>query len=203
VAYVMVDMLKGVVQQGTGVRLRYKYRLNNPIGGKTGTTQNNSDGWFIGITPQLVTGVWTGAEDRAIHFTSEDDGEGANSALPVFAIYMKKVYADSKLKYTKGDFEAPQGGISIALNCEAYAPKPLADSVTLEAQPAVSTEKQPAATTPAKPATVTKPAVTAPSAKPASPLPLKPAPTATKPAPAKTGSTKPANATAKPSVAKP
>ncbi|MBC7915622.1 MAG: penicillin-binding protein [Pyrinomonadaceae bacterium] len=132
VAYVMVDMLKGVVQQGTGRRLGSKYNLNNPIGGKTGTTQNNSDGWFIGITPQLVTGVWTGAEDRAIHFTSEVDGEGANSALPVFAIYMKKVYADTKLKYTKGDFEVPQGGISTVLNCDSYGPKSVPDSTSVK-----------------------------------------------------------------------
>jgi penicillin-binding protein 1A len=144
VAYVMVDMLKGVVQQGTGRRLRGKYNLNNPIGGKTGTTQNNSDGWFIGITPQLVTGVWTGAEDRAIHFTSEDDGEGANSALPVFALYMKKVYADPKLKYTKGDFEAPQGGVNIALNCDAYAPKATVDSVAVQPTPASVTPAAPA-----------------------------------------------------------
>ncbi|HEY0057184.1 MAG TPA: transglycosylase domain-containing protein [Pedobacter sp.] len=144
VAYVMVDMLKGVVRQGTGRRLQGKYNLYNPIGGKTGTTQNNSDGWFIGITPQLVTGVWTGAEDRAIHFTSEDDGEGANSALPVFALYMKKVYADPKLKYTKGDFEAPQGGVSIALNCEAYAPKATVDSVAAMPAPAVPTPAAPA-----------------------------------------------------------
>lgn len=121
VAYVMVDMLKGVVQSGTGVRLRYRYNLNNPIGGKTGTTQNNSDGWFIGITPELTTGVWTGAEDRAIHFSSTNQGEGANSALPVFALYMKKVYADPQLKYTKGDFETPPGGVSTVLNCDAYS----------------------------------------------------------------------------------
>jgi penicillin-binding protein 1A len=136
VAYVMVDMLKGVVQNGTGVRLRYKYKLNNPIGGKTGTTQNNSDGWFIGITPQLVTGVWTGAEDRAIHFSSTDQGEGANSALPVFALYMKKVYADPKLKYTKGDFETPPGGVSTVLNCDAYGPKPATDSTATPPIPA-------------------------------------------------------------------
>src|SRR5690606_13891836 len=96
-AYVMTDMLKGVVQGGTGGRLRWRYNLTNPIGGKTGTTQNNSDGWFMGITPQLVTGVWTGCEDRAIHFISTNYGEGANSALPVFALYMKKVYADKSL----------------------------------------------------------------------------------------------------------
>lgn len=122
-AYAMTDMLKGVVQRGTGRRLRFKYNLNNPIGGKTGTTNNNSDGWFIGITPQLVTGVWTGAEDRAIHFTSTSQGEGANSALPIFALYMKKVYADPSLKYTKGDFEPPKGGSSITLDCDAYKAK--------------------------------------------------------------------------------
>ncbi|MGB4774644.1 MAG: transglycosylase domain-containing protein [Daejeonella sp.] len=120
-AYVMTDMLKGVVIQGTGRRLRSApYSLTNPIGGKTGTTQNNSDGWFMGITPQLVTGVWTGCEDRALHFTSTSLGEGANSALPVFGKYMKKVYADPKLKYTKGDFEPPKGGLNITLDCGAY-----------------------------------------------------------------------------------
>ena len=119
-AYVMVNMLKAVVQEGTGVRLRYKYKLTNPIAGKTGTTQNNSDGWFMGVTPQLVTGVWTGAEDMAIHFASTDQGEGANSALPIFALYMKKVYADPTLKYSKGDFEPPKGGVKIVLDCGAY-----------------------------------------------------------------------------------
>ncbi|HEY1007058.1 MAG TPA: transglycosylase domain-containing protein [Sphingobacteriaceae bacterium] len=120
-AYVMTNMLKGTVEQGTGRRLRWKYRLMNPIGGKTGTTQNNSDGWFIGITPELVTGVWTGAEDRAIHFTSTNYGEGANSALPIFGLYMQKVYADPKLKYSKGDFEPPKGGVNVTLDCSAYA----------------------------------------------------------------------------------
>ncbi|HEY0897432.1 MAG TPA: transglycosylase domain-containing protein [Sphingobacteriaceae bacterium] len=122
-AYVMTNMLKGTVEQGTGRRLRWKYKLNNPIGGKTGTTQNNSDGWFIGITPELVTGVWTGAEDRAIHFTSTRYGEGANSALPIFGLYMQKVYADPKLKYSKGDFEQPKGGVNVTLDCNAYAAK--------------------------------------------------------------------------------
>ncbi|WP_207422109.1 transglycosylase domain-containing protein [Desertivirga brevis] len=136
-AYVMTDMLKAVVQQGTGMRLRGpKYRIMNPVGGKTGTTQNNSDGWFIGITPQLVTGVWTGAEDRAIHFLSMNQGEGANSALPVFALYMKKVYADPSLHYSKGDFEPPPGGLNITINCDAYAPKPATDSTATAAPPA-------------------------------------------------------------------
>ncbi len=122
-AYVMTQMLKQVVIQGTAMRLRGpRYRILNPVGGKTGTTQNNSDGWFIGITPELVTGVWTGCEDRAIHFASTDDGEGANSALPVFALFMKKVYADKSLRYSKGDFEPPAGGVNITLDCSAYGP---------------------------------------------------------------------------------
>jgi penicillin-binding protein 1A len=121
-AYVMTYMLKGVVDEGTGWRLRSKYGLRNPIGGKTGTTQNNSDGWFIGVTPQLVTGVWTGCEDRAIHFRSTNLGEGANSALPVFALYMKKVYADKNLGVRSNiDFAMPPKGINITLDCGAYS----------------------------------------------------------------------------------
>ncbi|WP_207426789.1 transglycosylase domain-containing protein [Pedobacter sp. SYSU D00535] len=160
-AYAMVDMLKAVVQQGTGLRLRGpRYRLLNPIGGKTGTTQNHSDGWFIGITPQLVTGVWTGAEDRAIRFINMNQGEGANSALPVFALYMKKVYADKTLNYSKGDFEPPQGGGSITINCDAYAPRPAAaDSTAVTPTPAASTTAPTTKPAPAqKPATTTKPA---------------------------------------------
>jgi penicillin-binding protein 1A len=121
-AYVMTYMLKGVVDEGTGWRLRSKYGLRNPIGGKTGTTQNNSDGWFIGVTPQLVTGVWTGCEDRAIHFRSTNLGEGANSALPIFALYMKRVYADKTLGIKQNvDFAQPKTGINITLDCNAYS----------------------------------------------------------------------------------
>ncbi|GAB2695205.1 transglycosylase domain-containing protein [Mucilaginibacter koreensis] len=121
-AYVMNYMLKGVVDEGTGWRLRSKYGLRNPIGGKTGTTQNNSDGWFIGVTPQLVTGVWTGCEDRDIHFRSTNLGEGANSALPIFALYMKKVYANKALGIKQNiDFAPPKGGVSVTLDCNAYS----------------------------------------------------------------------------------
>jgi penicillin-binding protein 1A len=74
----------------------------------------------MGITPELVTGVWTGAEDRAIHFSTTSFGEGANTALPIFALYMKKVYADPKLKYSRGDFPLPKGGVTITLDCGAY-----------------------------------------------------------------------------------
>jgi len=116
-AYAMLFMLKGVIDEGTGRRLRYRYGFTNPIAGKTGTTQNNSDGWFIGITPQLVTGVWTGCEDRAIHFRSTSLGEGANMALPVWAGYMKRAYANIELKITKKDFEPPKDSITVDLNC--------------------------------------------------------------------------------------
>ena len=120
-AYVMTYMLKGVIEDGTGSRLRFTYHLDNPIAGKTGTTENNSDGWFIGITPQLVTGIWTGCEDRAIHFRTEHLGEGANTALPIFALYMKKVYDNTSLGIKKNvDFDAPKSGVSINLDCGAY-----------------------------------------------------------------------------------
>lgn len=120
-AYVMTYMLKGVVEQGTGVRLRYKYGLTNPIGGKTGTTNDNSDGWFMGITPNLVAGIWTGCEDRAIHFRSTNLGEGANTALPVFALFIKKVYADESLGIQKNiDFTPPKNGVTVTLDCDQY-----------------------------------------------------------------------------------
>lgn len=120
-AYLMIYMMKGVIDKGTGLRLRGpRYRFTNPIAGKTGTTQENSDGWFIGITPDLVSGTWTGAEDRSVHFRSTNLGEGANTALPIWALYMKKVYADPKLLISKGDFEAPPGGLSVVVDCDQY-----------------------------------------------------------------------------------
>ncbi len=119
-AYVMLQLMKGVVQIGTGVRLRYKYKLNTPIAGKTGTTQNHSDGWFMGITPDLVSGCWTGAEDRAVHFDNIEMGQGANMALPIWAKYMQKVYADKTLNISKGDFEKPNKPINVEMNCDRY-----------------------------------------------------------------------------------
>lgn len=120
VAYVMTRMLRGVVTNGTGWRLAGKYGVKAAIGGKTGTTQNNSDGWFMGISPQLVAGVWTGCEDRAFHFTSTAGGDGATTALPIFAGFMKRVYANPKLKITQGDFEPPKTGVSITFDCNQY-----------------------------------------------------------------------------------
>lgn len=120
-AYLMIYMMKGVIDKGTGMRLRGpRYRFTNPIAGKTGTTQENSDGWFIGITPDLVSGTWTGAEDRMVHFRSTNLGEGANTALPIWALYMKKVYADPRLNISMGDFEAPPGGLSVVVDCDQY-----------------------------------------------------------------------------------
>lgn len=108
-AYLMLNLLQGVVREGTGVRLRFKYGFENAMGGKTGTTQNHSDGWYMGVTPDLVSGVWVGAEDRAVHFQGISKGQGANMALPIWAIYMKKAYADKSLNLSKRDFEIPRG----------------------------------------------------------------------------------------------
>lgn len=119
-AYKMIQLMKGVVESGTGVRLRYKYGLRNPIAGKTGTTQNQSDGWFMGLTPDLTTGVWTGAEDRATHFRSITLGQGANTALPIWALYMKKIYDDPVLRISLGDFDGPQEDVAIEFDCDAY-----------------------------------------------------------------------------------
>jgi penicillin-binding protein 1A len=119
-AYLMLDLLKGVVQSGTGIRLRTKYNLMNPIGGKTGTTQNQSDGWFMGITPDLTTGVWVGAEDRSIHFRTLGLGAGGNTALPIWALYMQKVLADPTLRISKGDFEKPVQPLSVQLDCDKF-----------------------------------------------------------------------------------
>ena len=100
-SYKMIDMMRAVIDQGTGGRIRSRYGITAPIGGKTGTTNDNSDGWFMGYTPSLVSGCWVGGEDRDIHFESMSDGQGAAMALPVWALYMKKVYADPSLGYSQ------------------------------------------------------------------------------------------------------
>lgn len=112
-AYNMIDMLKAVIDQGTGRRLRYTYNIKGPVAGKTGTTNSNSDGWFVGCVPQLVTSVWVGGDERDIHFNSTSIGQGAASALPIWAMYMKKLYADHSLGYDPDrDFEKPEALIN-------------------------------------------------------------------------------------------
>ena len=135
-AYVTVNLLEGVTMAGSGTRLRttganeynrayqnvvtgYPYEFTNPIAGKTGTTQNQSDGWFIGMVPNLVTGVWVGAEDRAIHFEDIAYGQGASMALPIWGVYMKSVYQDSTLMISNESFERPKK-LTIELDCNKF-----------------------------------------------------------------------------------
>ena len=127
-AYVVLELLKGVTTAGSGVRLRtsehyykdiitgFPYEFTNPIAGKTGTTQNHTDGWFMGVVPNLATGVWTGGEDRAVHFENIAEGQGATMSLPTWALFMKKVYADTSLNISKEDFEKPES-IGIVTTC--------------------------------------------------------------------------------------
>ncbi|AZQ42972.1 penicillin-binding protein 1A [Nonlabens ponticola] len=134
VAYTTVKLMEGVVQSGSGARLRdtwrgqqgygkvltgYPYKLENDIAGKTGTTQNNSDGWFIGMVPNLVSGVWVGGEDRSVHFYSTTYGQGATMALPIWGSFMKGVYANESLGISKEPFPKPSN-LSIEVNCAEY-----------------------------------------------------------------------------------
>ena len=109
-AYTMVNLMNSVIDNGTGVRLRYRYQIKGPIGGKTGTTNDNSDGWFIAYSPSITAGVWVGAEDRQVHFQSAALGQGANMALPIWAEFYKRVLADGTLGISDTDaFVAPPG----------------------------------------------------------------------------------------------
>lgn len=131
VAYVTTNLLEGVTEGGSGTRLRrtgpasqlykeiitgYPYGFTNPIAGKTGTSQNNSDGWFMGMVPNLVTGVWVGADDRAAHFKNTAYGQGASMALPIWGMYMKSCYADKTLDVSIAEFERPKD-LSINVDC--------------------------------------------------------------------------------------
>ncbi|WP_299213288.1 transglycosylase domain-containing protein [uncultured Aquimarina sp.] len=133
-AYVTLNLLEGVTQSGSGARLRsgpsnrydyknvitgYPYQFTNPIAGKTGTTQNQSDGWFMGIVPNLCTGVWVGGDDRATHFSSVKYGQGATMALPIWALYMRKCYADKTLKVSKDGFKKPEN-LTIEVDCKEF-----------------------------------------------------------------------------------
>jgi len=117
-AYLMANLMQGVVNSGTGVRLRAKYGLKGEIAGKTGTTNDQSDGWFIGYTPSLTAGVWVGAEDRQVHFESLSLGGGSNMALPIWGLFMQKVRADGTLGVSETDrFMAPPG-VTLQLDCD-------------------------------------------------------------------------------------
>ena len=117
-AYLMANLMQGVVNSGTGIRLKVKYGLNGEVAGKTGTTNDQSDGWFIGYTPKLTAGVWVGAEDRQVHFESLSLGGGSNMALPIWGIFMNKVLADKSLGISMDDrFVAPTG-ITLNLDCD-------------------------------------------------------------------------------------
>ncbi len=133
-AFVTINLMEGVTRSGSGTRLRtgpstrysiknvvtgHPYGFDNPIAGKTGTTQNQSDGWFMGIVPNLCTGVWVGGDDRSTHFKDTEFGQGATMALPIWALYMKKCYADKTLEVSKEAFAAPEN-LSIEIDCEAY-----------------------------------------------------------------------------------
>jgi penicillin-binding protein 1A len=121
-AYLMLNLLEAVVNEGTGIRLRGKYAFRGPMAGKTGTTQRFSDGWFTGLVPRLVGGAWTGGEDRGVRFNTLFNGQGANMALPVWGLFMQKVYADESLGISPEErFAAPEG-FSINLNCGSLQP---------------------------------------------------------------------------------
>ncbi len=135
-AYIMLYMLRGTVEEEGGTaRGLARWDLlgdNNEIGAKTGTTQNYSDGWFIGVTKDLVAGVWVGGDDRAIHFPSIRWGQGARMAMPIWADFMTKVYTDTTLNYTRGPFPAPRRRLSIQLDCSQYGLVDEIDSLTLK-----------------------------------------------------------------------
>jgi penicillin-binding protein 1A len=120
-AYLMLSLMQGVVETGTGIRLKYKYGFRNEIAGKTGTTQNQSDGWFMGIVPQLTAGVWVGCEDRSAHFRSISLGQGANMALPIWAIFMQKVYNDPATGITKDPFPKPSKPLTVTVDCDSFS----------------------------------------------------------------------------------
>jgi len=123
-AFLMLTLLRGVVDRGTAGRLRYVYNFTGEIAGKTGTTQNQSDGWFMGITPKLSAGVWVGGEDRSIHFDELGMGAGSNMALPIWGKFFEKVYADSTLGITQEDYFEKPPGFQVNLDCPDISETP-------------------------------------------------------------------------------
>lgn len=130
-AWKMVELMRGVMDGGTGSRMRFKYNIKSPMGGKTGTTNDNSDGWFVGYTPSLAFGAWVGGDERDVHFASMNYGQGAASALPVVGIFLNKVYADETLGYDRDEeFELPQEIAATWLEAQEAAAEP--DSIDIE-----------------------------------------------------------------------
>ena len=118
-AYKMVYMLRGGTEErgGTSLGLSPELRRGNEIGGKTGTTNDASDGWYMGLTHNLVTGVWVGGDERAVHFPSWDFGQGGKTARPIWDKFMMKVYADPKTGINKGYFKRPSSGVDVSIEC--------------------------------------------------------------------------------------
>ena len=137
-AYKMLHMLKGGVEEsgGTSRGLSMELKLDNEIGGKTGTTNNASDGWYMGVTKDLVTGIWVGGDERSIHLRSWILGQGAFTARPIWEKYMLKVYNDETLGYEKGTFRRPPGGVDVSLDCTRYGKRQESDSTVVEEEPA-------------------------------------------------------------------
>lgn len=130
-AWKMVELMRGVMDGGTGSRMRFKYNIKSPMGGKTGTTNDNSDGWFVGYTPSLAFGAWVGGDERDVHFASMNYGQGAASALPVVGIFLNKVYADETLGYDRDEeFELPQEIAATWLEAQEAAAEP--DTIDIE-----------------------------------------------------------------------
>ncbi|MFP4090667.1 MAG: penicillin-binding protein 1A [Cyclobacteriaceae bacterium] len=132
-AYLMLYMLRGTTEEsgGTGRGIPRELREGNEIGAKTGTTSNYSDGWFMGVTKDLVSGAWVGGDNRSVHFSTLALGQGARMAMPLWVEYMKRVYNDERLDYEKGPFERPAGGINIEIDCGKYKPELLQESDSL------------------------------------------------------------------------
>lgn len=120
-SYIMCRMLEKVTAHGTAAKVKYLYQIPGAVGGKTGTTQNYSDGWFIGITPTLTTAIWTGFEDRAVHFRSMDLGAGSAMAMPIFGMYMQRVCKENLISIVP-DWIAPESEITVELDCTKYKP---------------------------------------------------------------------------------
>ena len=122
---IMTHFLESVVDSGTARRLRHEYRFTGAIAGKTGTTQNQSDGWFVGFTPGLLAGVWVGAEIPSVHFKTTRQGQGANTALPIWARFMKRIERNKRTrKYMQGSFASLNDSAELELDCPHFLPRP-------------------------------------------------------------------------------